>query len=632
MFKSSRCSVVFPINGMALSSDITFQPGITAVVGRNGTGKTFKTIELWRYLLFGKKALRGPASDYKKLEAEGVVEIKGVEYLIKRTPKSEGLYQGDDQLAVGADAVNKKVIELLGFGLDVFDICNASVQKQSNKLTQLPPAKRKELIDEVCGLAKNEKAEKDCKEKAKLLKLEADTIRENTAPVTEPVKPQGYEPAAAIKTKLDDARSIERERHALKQITEKAYPFRSPPDEARMNVEALETSENERRFLETTIEGLRRRLEAIPTTTYTAEQVKNGQAWVQYDNEVARRGPKPEISEEEANDALSAYDRIAVLQSINTEVECPKCENRFTPARELPEQPEKPEAYYRQQRERLSRWSSPLAEPKGKRIPKDELEAAHTAIVRADERAKVSDDLKLLESSPIPDRSAELEEAKRIDTEWERYNAYADQLNALLKEQSEATDKMAKLPPEVDIAALDAAFVAARIYEDQLERHKRDSADYLEKMTKVRDLVEEAAGYTKGAQRLIEARREAKAYLAPSLSRIASALITEMTCGKLTDVVIDDDMNITVNGQDACTLSGAGETAANLAVRLALGKVLVGGVFPVFLGDEIDADADEERSEATFECLRNLRNQFSQVIIITHKPHVTADHMLDFDE
>src|SRR3546814_8726110 len=84
-----------------------------------------------------------------------------------------------------------------------------------------------------------------------------------------------------------------------------------------------------------------------------------------------------------------------------------------------------------------------------------------------------------------------------------------------------------------------------------------------------------------------------------SLSRVATSLIHQMTNGVLTSVEVDEDMNIMVDGQDIATLSGAGATVANLAIRIGLGRVLVSRIFPVFIGDEIDSDMDAARAEAT---------------------------------
>lgn len=619
MLKSSRCSVVFPTNGLALSGELSFQPGITAVVGRNGTGKTFRTIELWRYLLFGKKALRGPASDYKTLSASGEFTIKGVDYRVERTSKKEELIKGDEQLAVGADAVNKKIVELLGFGLEVFDITNASVQKQSNRLSQLTPAKRKELIDEVVGLAKQEKAEKDCKDKAKLLKLEAQTIVDNLQRPEKPEKPDGYRDPVAIEAELKEAREAEFKRQALLARLNEPEPPEERPDNS---LNMRKTYEEERQRVENRKAELEAIVRSIPTTTCTAEQIAAAEALAAYDAEVARRGPQPEMSLEEAEEGAETWNHIYVLQRINSEVECPKCEHKFTPAKTIPAAPDRSAQYYAGQVAAHKAWEKFLPQPKGERIPVAELTKAKVALERADELTAAKDELAAL--PPMRDQTEKLEKQIRLTAEWDRYEKDL----AIFRQ---AQDEWETLPAPIDIAALNELFVACRLYDAAAARYDSDIVEYEEKMAKARALREEAEGYATGAIRLVEARREVKAHLAPSMSRIASSLICEMTCGKLNRVHVDDDMNISVDGQDVTTLSGAGETAANLALRLALGRTLVSGVFPVFMADEIDSDADEERSEATFDCLRNLKKQFGQVIIITHKPHITADHVIDMD-
>ena len=120
-----------------------------------------------RYMLFGKRALRGPASDYKTLNAVMVAEITGEEYTVERSSKAETLKDGSGEvIAVGAEALNSKLQKLLGMSLDVFDVVCAAVQKESDRLSKLQPAARKRLIDETVGLTANEAVEKDCKAEA----------------------------------------------------------------------------------------------------------------------------------------------------------------------------------------------------------------------------------------------------------------------------------------------------------------------------------------------------------------------------------------------------------------------------------------------------------------------------------
>src|SRR3546814_11337714 len=135
MIKKLSYSVTFPTNGISLSGDLTLQPGSTAFIGPNGSGKTFGSIEVIRYLLFGKRALRGPAADYKHLIAEGVFQIAGKDYRVERTPRKETLWGPDgDVLAFNTAAVNQKMLALRGFGLAVFDVVYPARHKKREGL------------------------------------------------------------------------------------------------------------------------------------------------------------------------------------------------------------------------------------------------------------------------------------------------------------------------------------------------------------------------------------------------------------------------------------------------------------------------------------------------------------------
>ena len=91
MIKDITYSVTFPTNGISLSGAVSLQPGLTAIVGDNGNGKTFGSIEMIRYMLFGKEALRGPASDYKTLDAKMTFAIRGSDFTVERNRKAEKL-------------------------------------------------------------------------------------------------------------------------------------------------------------------------------------------------------------------------------------------------------------------------------------------------------------------------------------------------------------------------------------------------------------------------------------------------------------------------------------------------------------------------------------------------------------
>jgi DNA repair exonuclease SbcCD ATPase subunit len=168
---------------------------------------------------------------------------------------------------------------------------------------------------------------------------------------------------------------------------------------------------------------------------------------------------------------------------------------------------------------------------------------------------------------------------------------------------------------------------AARAYEAAADRYQHDLARYEDVAGRAREARELSEGYGRGAQSLKNVRVAVKAELAPSLSKAASSLITAMTKGERRFVDVDEDFNITVDGQPLQTLSGSGKSVVNLALRLGLGQVLTSKVLPFFLGDEIDKDMDAVRAAATSETMMNLREYLSQIIIVTHK-QIDADHLI----
>jgi len=98
---------------------IRFAPGLTVITGKNGTGKS-SLGEMIRFALFGSKALRRPASDYKKLDVELCFAVRGVSYRVTRSPSKALLSTADGfPMATGTTPVNAAVVALFGYGLAV---------------------------------------------------------------------------------------------------------------------------------------------------------------------------------------------------------------------------------------------------------------------------------------------------------------------------------------------------------------------------------------------------------------------------------------------------------------------------------------------------------------------------------
>jgi len=131
---------------------------------------------------------------------------------------------------------------------------------------------------------------------------------------------------------------------------------------------------------------------------------------------------------------------------------------------------------------------------------------------------------------------------------------------------------------------------------------------------------------------LVELKARVKQYLVPSLNRVASSLLFQMTGGQRGRIEIDEEFNIEVDGLAINKLSGSGKAVANLAIRIGLGQVLTNRVFSVFMGDEIDAAMDADRAGYTAQAMQRLTKHVSQVLLVSHKEHDADQHIHLGDE
>ena len=131
-----------------------FDAGLNMIRGENEAGKSL-ILEAVDYALHGSVALRLPVSMYdRNLSASLETTIRGVRYLIERTPKLAAMTEVETGkvIAAGIKAVDQEVRKLLGFNRNVFMVSNYSSQSSINQLSLLKPAERKKVIDNVVGL------------------------------------------------------------------------------------------------------------------------------------------------------------------------------------------------------------------------------------------------------------------------------------------------------------------------------------------------------------------------------------------------------------------------------------------------------------------------------------------------
>ncbi len=609
MLQQLAYSVQFPSTGRTFENQIVFAPGLTAIIGPNEAGKSL-VVEMIGYCLFGKAALRGAAADYKNLSAELRFTVKAKDVWISRLPKKEELWIDGTLSAVGAEAINKAVPLLLGFGLDVFNIALVAQQDELHALTKMKPTERGKMVEKLTGETILALTEKDVKDEAKVHTRNAEAMALMLREPVQPEKPEGYRPSEEL---YQIVRDIEdrKQRARLAAVAKPDEPV--APQDPGLDEQELEAHEFNRREIISEKASLEKRIAAIPEPRYSLEEIEQAKLWIAYDQELKRRGPRPDYTME----TLTQWQTEWLAP---TSGQCPNCGYDFTSARHIPKLTL---AQVREQIARHNKWPDELEEPTPKLITNvAQEELAHERIA---ERESLRHQLSEI-TVPV-DRAADLKLARNYNVERARYDERMQRYGEDLRAWEEAQATLQTLGASESGEEANQAWIEARAYEEADRAFQQASVKYIEQLQLVTAERTTADGFKRGGDALKLTRQKVKQELTPSLSREASKLLYAMTNGERRAIVVDEDFNVFVDNQPLATLSGSGKSVVNLALRIGLGRVLTSRILPIFIGDEIDYAMDKDRVGATQQMFRGLTGMLDQVILVTHKG-IEADNII----
>lgn len=645
MLKSITYKATFS-NGRTIENSIGFSTGLSAIFGPNESGKSL-SLEMVRFGLFGTKALRGATSTYTSINVELDFVVREVTYKVKRTLRGAELISAEGEpLATGTNPVNTKVEELFGYGLTVFDMANSCNQGEIEALATMKPAERKSMVDNIIGLNALDKI-------TEWLRTEANTYRNRSEGATsvlsepsEPVRPDGYITSQAF----DDMKlSLEHEVEVRRKS--EIYMASKPADPGDRPV--LEASGKSLDELYQQLEDFTRRSELLTQRDrvvlpqFTGDELvelseawKKHSAWVAYLNDQRQRGPQPKhpkeflLQQQDLIEGWEQHQRHLKLAELG-EHECPSCHHKWPVADELsttelvtPTKPELDRATVERELRAVDAWEG--FEPQDI----EEAEAPSISLTEIEHQWKL-----LPNVTTVDQLNAELDTIGDVEdprAEIDKHREFKMRLE-LFEERSEAYRAWEAIVPSHEetlrdtegaterLSELQQRNALSRAYDAEVVRYDEAVTHFKETKAKIEADLEKASHYRAAADAMKEVRQRVKRHLVPSLSHVASSLITQMTGGQRNHITIDHDFNITVDGQSLNTLSGSGKAVANLAVRIGLGQVLTNRVFSVFMADEIDAAMDADRAGYTAECLRNLTSHISQIVLVSHKKH-EADH------
>ena len=167
-------------------SYITFDAGLTGIIGANGSGKT-TILEAIAWALYGQEAARGRKETIRSLRAGPNAKVKveldfelgGHRYRVERGLTQAELYLdgADAPVANSLTGVSDMLRRRLGMSRDEFFNTYFTGQKELDVMAAMAPAERAQFLSRVLGYERLRVAQRLVKDQARLIAAEASGVR-----------------------------------------------------------------------------------------------------------------------------------------------------------------------------------------------------------------------------------------------------------------------------------------------------------------------------------------------------------------------------------------------------------------------------------------------------------------------
>lgn len=663
-----KFKVQFASTGKLFEGTHEFQTGMTAITGRNEAGKSLR-LEMIRYALFGAKALRSDSKSYKRLEVKLIFALGGKQYEVHRINSKHRLMDAEttEEIATGVKPVNDAIIKLFGYDLEVFDVANAVNQDEIASLSRKTPSERKRMVDRTIGLDAVDRVLKQVNDEIVTVRKATDMVKTMITPLVEPICPAGLENTSSVElnVELTRLRATAQERQFIIGQIEGAKceaPEPINPDADTyipQTVDELVAQQEAILGTRATIDKLIRdkktfdlatmAIKGAPDAAILTKYIENDydQKWKDFEAYEKKRVVKPKLG----RDQLKILETGLEIERENaraTKFDCYNCGHENIMVDGHHHDKELPEGYLQLKETVGFALSNSLLieiergiaayeafealpvidQPDIEKIPN--WLAYHSAIQNlAVLKHEGYDDTLAAQTIATAESffQQQVEQNKWMISERQKQDkAYQDYLNL-----SERYKKYIDLQKQHKNFLATTEYVADRLTVVQdnhilRSRFELEYASYLGQQAAQKDalanleaLEKEKETLEKVKKSLTELKPKVKVHLLPSLNKVASSLLAQMTNSERNSIEIDEEFDIKVDGQAMVELSGSAKAVANLAVRIGLGMVLTNRVFSVLLADEIDAAMDDVRAAYTAACIRNLYPTIGQIVLISHK-------------
>lgn len=636
-----------------------FPTGETAIVGPNGCGKSLLA-EYMAFSLFGTVALRGKVSDYKGLSVVAKLSIKGINYVIERDTKTCTIRKDNESLGIGTKACNAIIISLLGYDYNVYKMGNYAGQLDILGLGRLKPSERKTALDRTLGIGIIDKLIKYANDIALKNRHESDALKSVLVdPGQEPVPPTCYR--EGIRQELfSEYTAISNDIEGYKAFREMERPIQ--PIKPKEPAIRLLVSDTPVQFLEKVLK--RKELEtervalsglALPpfTKEFLTAQLSQWEKYGKYENYLKSTQPfqdkEPDLTLKEWDSlqtnvtAWRLYDEEMSAYNLQ-EIKCPNCNHKFNPYRKTPikpfgERPTVSNEYLQKQRELIAKKQFinqiDVVDPVQK--PRMEVSEIYNYISAIDYYNDAQNRLEVIDLELLNLEVYTQEDFNDLQQYEKDFSVYKEKLNqwevlsAKYNELAQKFDGYNLQWAETRKNELAVYYENTRRYEEKKKEYDQKKAEYDRILGRATEMDQQETRYKTAADNLKTMKVKIKGYVLPSLQKVSSILLSEMSDGLFQKVEIDPDFNILVEDREINLFSGSEQAMINLALRLGLGQVLTHRAFSVFIGDEIDASMRDERAQLTADCLRKISKYIKQVILISHRD-IDADHFINLGD
>jgi DNA repair exonuclease SbcCD ATPase subunit len=195
------------------------------------------------------------------------------------------------------------------------------------------------------------------------------------------------------------------------------------------------------------------------------------------------------------------------------------------------------------------------------------------------------------------------------------YDQAQETLNSITQQFPENTEATLRNV----ISQLESARQEWANYEHLSGQYKQALATYNKSIEGVAAEEARLSELSRAREALKVVKAKVQSHLLPSLNKVASMLMSEMTGGEFQSVEVGQDFEVVVDGQPLRTLSGSGKDLANLTLRIGLGRILTHRVLPLMMLDEIDSAMDDTRASFTWQCIQRITPHIGQVLQASHK-------------